>query len=252
MSDLPFTNEMIVELLPVIPSVTELSFAHCLMNQSVMVHFFQTLKECPSLTKRLQSLDIPDNTLGPDGSTALATWMNEVVPLNLSSINLAGTNPVWPVVITALQKREIIVRQLDISRNPIYDKVFSVLNPFIAGGHVVSLGVGDLKGDMIMTEGLCGSLLLNVNLKATTLILDNTPMDCNSVETVLQIDRFQERLISLVAQSQSLEALSIKNCQMDDACISMLCDVLVKYTNCKLRKLYLDGNLRIPEVGKCT
>ena len=103
-----------------------------------------------------------------------------------------------------------------------------------------------------MTEGLCGSLLLNVNLKATTLILDNTPMDCNSVETVLQIDRFQERLISLVAQSQSLEALSIKNCQMDDACISMLCDVLVKYTNCKLRKLYLDGNLRIPEVGKCT
>lgn len=120
----------------------------------------------------------------------------------------------WPVVITALQKREIIVRQLDISRNPIYDKVFSVLNPFIAGGHVVSLGVGDLKGDMIMTEGLCGSLLLNVNLKATTLILDNTPMDCNSVETVLQIDRFQERLISLVAQSQSLEALSIKNCQM--------------------------------------
>ena len=184
LSDLPFTNEVIVALLPVIPSVTELSFAHCLMNQSVMVHFFQTLKECPGLTKKLQSLDIADNTLGPDGSAALAAWMNEAVPLNLSSINLAGTNPVWPVVITALQKREIIVRQLDISRNPIYDKVFCVLNPFIAGGHVVSLGVGDLKGDMIMTEGLCGSLLLNANLKATTLILDDTPMDCDSLETV--------------------------------------------------------------------
>ena len=31
----------------------------------------------------------------------------------------------------------------------------------------------------------------------------------------------------------------------------MLCDVLVKYPNCKLRKLWLDGNLQIPEVGKC-
>lgn len=38
---------------------------------------------------------------------------------------------------------------------------------------------------------------------------------------------------------------------MDDACASMLCDVLVKYPNCKLRKLWLDGNLQIPEVGKC-
>ena len=37
---------------------------------------------------------------------------------------------------------------------------------------------------------------------------------------------------------------------MDDACVSMLCDVLVKYPNCKLRKLWLDGNLQIPEVGK--
>lgn len=176
--DIPFTNEVIVALIPALPAVTELSFTHCLMNQSVMVHLFQALKEYPGLSKRLQSLDIADNTLGPDGSTALAAWMNEAVPLSLSSINLAGTNPVWPVVITALQKREMNVRQLDISRNVIYDKVFCVLNPFIAGGHVVNLGVGELKGDVTMIEGLCGSLLLNPNLKATSLILDNTSMDC--------------------------------------------------------------------------
>ena len=65
------------------------------------------------------------------------------------------------------------------------------------------------------------------------------------------IDNFQERLVSLVAQSTSLESLSMRYCNMDDACVSMLCDVLVKYPNCKLRVLDLEGNLQIPEVGKC-
>lgn len=38
---------------------------------------------------------------------------------------------------------------------------------------------------------------------------------------------------------------------MNDVCISMLCDVLIKFENCKVRRLYLDGNLSLPEVGKC-
>ena len=62
---------------------------------------------------------------------------------------------------------------------------------------------------------------------------------------------FQERLISLVVQSNSLQELSVRNCNMNDVCISMLCDVLIKFENCKLRRLYIDGNLSLPEVGKC-
>ena len=126
-----------------------------------------------------------------------------------------------------------------------------MLNPFISGGHVTSLAIGDMKGDLILVEGICGSLLLNANLAETRLYLDNTVMDCMN-RAVLQIDRFQERLISLIAQSTNLAELSLRNCKMDDVCISMLFDVLTKFPNCKLHTLQLDGNLHIPEVGKCT
>lgn len=66
------------------------------------------------------------------------------------------------------------------------------------------------------------------------------------------LDRFQERLISIIAQSTNLTELSLRNCQMDDVCVGMLFDVLTKSSICCLRKLILDGNLTIPEVGKCT
>ena len=181
LGDLPFTAEIIDSLIPVLPALTTLSFAHCEMGQNVVTHLFQAMKRASILTKSLISLDISHNTLGPEGSTALAGWLTNCLPSNLASLNLASTNPVWPILVTALQKREIGVRQLNMSENTIYDKVFCVLNPFIAGGHVVSLGVGAMKGDMTMVEGLCGSLLLNPNLKATSLILDNTPMDCRLV-----------------------------------------------------------------------
>ena len=68
---------------------------------------------------------------------------------------------------------------------------------------------------------------------------------------LLFLVHFQERLISLIAQSNSLQELSIRNCNMNDMCISMLCDVLTKFKNCKLRRLCIDGNLNMPEVGKC-
>lgn len=55
-----------------------------------------------------------------------------------------------------------------------------------------------------------------------------------------------------MAQSASLCELSLANCNMDDMCVSTLCDVLARFPNCKLRSLRLDGNLRIPEVGKST
>ena len=105
----------------------------------------------------------------------------------------------------------------------------------------------------MMVEGICGSLLLNSNLNETKLVIDNTNMDCTVIiyDMCIIIDRFQERLISLISQSTNLTDLSLKNCQMDDVCISMLFEVLVKYPNCKLRSLYLDENLHIPEVGKC-
>ena len=152
LGDLPFTAEIIDSLIPVLPALTTLSFAHCEMGQNVVTHLFQAMKRASILTKSLISLDISHNTLGPEGSTALAGWLTDCLPSNLASLNLASTNPVWPILVTALQKREIGVRQLNMSENTIYDKVFCVLNPFIAGGHVVSLGVGAMKGDMTMVE----------------------------------------------------------------------------------------------------
>ena len=57
------------------------------------------------------------------------------------------------------------------------EKVFQLLNPFIAHGHVTGLGVGAMKGSMLMVEGLCGSLLLNNSLQSISLNLDGTSMD---------------------------------------------------------------------------
>lgn len=53
-----------------------------------------------------------------------------------------------------------------------------------------------------------------------------------------------------MALSQSLVEISLVNCGMDDVCVSTLCDVLAKSSSSPLRILRLDGNLRMPEVGK--
>ena len=53
-----------------------------------------------------------------------------------------------------------------------------------------------------------------------------------------------------MAQSESLGELALVNCNMDDMGVSTLCDVLTRFPNCKLHSLRLNGNLRIPEVGK--
>lgn len=153
-----------------------------------MVHFFNTMKNCLNLTKSLRSLDISFNTLGPDGTCALAAWLSERIPYfsvrflihrsNLTSLNIAGTNVAWPSLISVLQRQELHITSLNISSNSIYDKVFCVLNPFISGGHITSLSIGNMKGDLSMVEGICGSLLLNSSMKETHLFLDDTVMDC--------------------------------------------------------------------------
>ena len=51
-----------------------------------------------------------------------------------------------------------------------YDRVFCSLNPFIAGGHIDKLVMRDMRGDPVMVEGLCGSLLLNTNLTQTSTV----------------------------------------------------------------------------------
>ena len=158
----------------------------------------------------------------------------------------------WPILVGAFQKKDLHVRSIDISNHRMYDSVFCSLNPFIAGGHIDKLVMRDMRGDPVMVEGLCGSLLLNTNLTQTSLVLDDLAMECRREGRIERVGHFQERLISLVAQSNSLQELSVRNCNMNDVCISMLCDVLIKFENCKLRRLYIDGNLSLPEVGKCS
>lgn len=84
----------------------------------------------------------------------------------------------WPVLVVAFQKKELHVRTIDISNHVMYDRVFCSLNPFIAGGHIDKLVMRSMKGDPVMVEGLCGSLLLNTNLTETSLILDDMEMEC--------------------------------------------------------------------------
>lgn len=56
----------------------------------------------------------------------------------------------------------------------------------------------------------------------------------------------------MVALSQTLVEISLVNCGMDDVCVSALCNVISKLPTSRLRILRLDGNLRMPEVGKST
>lgn len=97
---------------------------------------------------------------------------------NLNTLGLAGTNIAWPVLISVLQQEELNITSLDVSANAIYDKVFCILNPFISSGVIFNLSIGNMKGDLVMVEGICGSLLLNTNMKETRLTIDDTMMDC--------------------------------------------------------------------------
>lgn len=97
---------------------------------------------------------------------------------NLHTLGLAGTNIAWPVLISVLQQEELNITSLDVSGNGIYDKVFCILNPFISSGMIFNLSIGNMKGDLVMVEGICGSLLLNTNMKETRLTIDDTMMDC--------------------------------------------------------------------------
>lgn len=133
-------------------------------------------------------MDISYNTLGPDGTTALVSWLTECIPYelslsnhdrtNLHELSLANTDVVWPVLISIFQQHDLNITTLNISSNPIYDKVYCIVNPLISGGHIANLSIGNMKGDLSMVEGICGSLLLNTHLQETHLCLDNTDMDC--------------------------------------------------------------------------
>ena len=103
-------------------------------------------------------------------------WMRDRPELH--SLNIAGTNVAWSVLVGAFQKKNLHVRSLDISNHVMYDRVFCSLNPFIAGGHIDRLVMSNMKGDPVMVEGLCGSLLLNNNLTQTSLVLDDMGMEC--------------------------------------------------------------------------
>ena len=86
----------------------------------------------------------------------------------------------WTVLLSVLQRRELKVQRLDIAGNALYDKAFCLLNPFVAGGRIHLLAVGSMKGDQTMVEGISASLLLNRNIKESSLSLDDSPMDCES------------------------------------------------------------------------
>ena len=106
----------------------------------------------------------------------------------LHSLNIAGTNVAWSVLVGAFQKKNLHVRSLDISNHVMYDRVFCSLNPFIAGGHIDRLVMSNMKGDPVMVEGLCGSLLLNTNLTQTSLVLDDMGMECTvSANVIMQV-----------------------------------------------------------------
>lgn len=71
---IPLSFEFIDWMLPVLPPLQKLSLAHCSLNQSALVHFFDLLQE-NSLSNSIQDLDIAFNTLGPDGTSALSNWL---------------------------------------------------------------------------------------------------------------------------------------------------------------------------------
>ena len=71
--------EFIDLALPVLPPLRKLSFAHCSLNQSALVHLFDALHG-HSLSDSIEELDISFNTLGPDGSSALSNWLVDCNP----------------------------------------------------------------------------------------------------------------------------------------------------------------------------
>ena len=158
------------------------------MTRSVVARLFGALHDCPVLSQSLQALDLSFNAIGPEGTNALAAWLTECLPwvprarltlsTSLSALAVAGTNITWPVLLSALEQRELRVESLDVSCNALFDKAFCLLNPFIACGHVRNLSIGGMKGDQAMVEGVCASLLLNRNIEACSIVLDDTPMDC--------------------------------------------------------------------------
>ena len=178
LSHLPLPTDFIEGLLPVRPPLTHLTLSHCQMNSHTLVRFFHTLCLPTSvLSSSLCSLDISGNALGQEGSIALGTWLKDRRVTALNSLGLEGTNPDWSSVIVALTKLENGLQSLNIASNTIDEKIFQLLNPFIAHGHVTGLRVGAMKGNMMMVEGLCGSLLLNNSLRDISLNLDCTSMD---------------------------------------------------------------------------
>lgn len=164
------------------------------MRRSVVVRLLGALHGCAVLSQALQALDLSFNAVGPEGTNALAAWLTECLPFappplltrrtNLRALGVAGTNVTWPVLLAALEQRELRVESLDVSGNALFDKAFCLLNPFVAGGHVRHLSIGGMKGDQAMVEGVCASLLLNRNLEECTIVLDDTPMDCADREAL--------------------------------------------------------------------
>ena len=76
---IPLSFEFLDLMLPALPALRKLSLAHCSLNQSALVHFFDMLQEKP-LSNSLEELDIAFNTLGPDGSSALSNWLVDCNP----------------------------------------------------------------------------------------------------------------------------------------------------------------------------
>ena len=110
----------------------------------MVVRLLGALHGCAVLSQALQALDLSFNAVGPEGTNALAAWLTECLPFappplltrrtNLRVLGVAGTNVTWPVLLAALEQRELRVESLDVSGNALFDKAFCLLNPFVAGG----------------------------------------------------------------------------------------------------------------------
>ncbi|KAK8799584.1 hypothetical protein WA158_006132 [Blastocystis sp. Blastoise] len=234
------TTETLELLIPSLPSLHFLILEDCKMSPSSSCRFFQLLSTCPLLTKSLVKLDVSGNNLNVEGSEALANWLINRTPTQLKQLDMARASLYFSPIIEALSGDEIQISSIDISGNLIDETAYLSVNPFIATGKINTIGLGDMRNRLQYVEGVLASVLLNPNVPESTICLNNNNFP---------IDLYQ-RLVSLFSVSMNLKDIYIKNCNLNNQGLDMLCTSLLKCSHNHIKTLCIDNNIKVVEVGR--
>lgn len=195
------------------------------------IQLFFDLKRTTSTFYCLSTLDISENKLDADGSSALASYLS--TPCAIKNLNISNTQARLSVIVESIVKGCVYLNRLDIHGNKIGKRdIPAFVNLMKKSESLIHLNIS--QTDIIGSDlaKLLGAISHNHYLSKMTILANQ-----NQIGSIGAIE-----LSSTLEDLRGIECLSLKDNDFTDEGVALICKSL-KNKSC-LKELYIDGNFK--------